>query len=781
MSWSTHPHSRNSVVETRRRAVSMQVPIPLFSRSSRRRGAIRSSFHGLALLFFLACPLGSVAAQDHVRGSDLKVVQGTDLEKNYQGMLLNFLLQQADQLTAQRLAKLEAIRSEADFKNWQESNRRKFLELIGGLPGERTPLNARVVGEVAREGYVVRKVIFESLPEFYVTANLYVPTVSQPPFPAILTPCGHSTNGKAYDVYQHLFIGLAKRGYVVLSYDPLGQGERYQYWDFVNQRKLLEGTDNQHAMAGIQEYLLGQNLARYFIWDGIRGLDYLTGLPEVDATRLGVTGNSGGGTLTTYISMLDPRVKVASIVTFITSIPKKIEARSLDAEADPEQDIPGLLASGIDHTEFVGMIAPRPVQIGAATRDFFPIQGTRQTFGELQQLYKKLGVPERLRMVEFDHRHMYSQPLREATYAWFDRWLKGIGRETHEPEIFTEKDETLQCTPTGQVVTSLGGKRVYDFNRAEAQRLLAGLEQRRRDTGFLRDLPGRFRQSLALPADTVEPRPQKLAESEVGGLLVEKFLLETEPGIVAPLRVVSAKNQPGWLPAVLYLRDRLGEEDSPGLFEAWARAGRLVAIADVRGFGETWDPRTVRETGADYYHFRDGVDADLAYGSFFLGRPLLGMRVWDALQVVRYLRARPDVDPASLSIVARGWSSVVAIFAAALDAKIASVAVEGLPASYGALALAEVYAQPASLMLPGVLREFDLQDVLAALAPRPLLLLNPQDALARQMAQEEAQQAFDPVFRVYEHRQAKRAVEVRVAPMEADLKLKNWTLNAGKF
>src|SRR5205823_2580580 len=198
--------------------------------------------------------------------------------------------------------------------------------------------------------------------------------------------------------------------------------ERYQYWDLVTNRRRFEF--NEHGMAGIQQYLLGQNLARNRIWDGLRALDYLTSLPEVDGSRIACTGNSGGGTLTTYISMLDPRVKVASIITYITSMSKKIEARIADAESDPEQDIQGQLAAGLDHTEFVGMIAPRPVLIGAATRDFFPIEGTRKTFRELQQLYSKLGVSNRIKMVEFNHGHSYSRPLREASYAWFDQWLK---------------------------------------------------------------------------------------------------------------------------------------------------------------------------------------------------------------------------------------------------------------------------------------------------------------------------------------------------------------------
>jgi cephalosporin-C deacetylase-like acetyl esterase len=733
------------------------------------------TFCSAILIGVLAFAFQVMQAQAPLTQADLRVVQDISQMRQMLPAYLNNLAQTA---TVKRLARFNQIQTQTDFRTWQEENRRTFLDLIGGLPTERLALHARVTGEISREGYVVRKVIFESLPEYYVTANLYLPTIGKRPFPAVLTPCGHSPAGKAYDVYQHLFIGLVKRGYVVLSYDPMGQGERYQYWNFLQREALLKDPDHQHAMAGLQEILLGQNLARYFIWDGIRGLDYLASLPEVDASRLGVTGSSGGGTLTTYISMLDPRVKAASIVCFITSLPEKIEARSLDADADPEQDIPGLLASGLDHTEFVGMVAPRPVLIGAARRDFFPIAGTRRTFAEVQSLYQKLGVPERIKMVEFDHRHMYSQPLREATYAWFDHWLKGVDSNAHEPDIATEKDATLQCTLTGQVITSLGGKRVYDFNRAQAEQELRLLGSRRRAADFRKTLAGKIRSRLAMPVDVPTPVVKVLATTEVRDLVIEKLLLETEPGIEVPTRVIHRRGLQGRVRTVVYLRDRAGESDPPGLFAALAERGSVVAVADVRGFGEAWAPRDVHEQEADYFHPRDAMDADFAYAAFILSRPLLGMRVGDALGVVRYLRTRPDVDPKRVAMVGRGWAGVTALFAASLDAEISATAVEAVPASYGALAKAELYEQPAYILLPGVLQDFDLTDVFAALAPRPLLVLNPQDPLTRKMVEQESFAAFEPVRTAYEAAKASSAFRLKVEPMEADAPkvLEEWLL-----
>jgi cephalosporin-C deacetylase-like acetyl esterase len=737
------------------------------------------------LVFGLPAP---TRAQTLLRPESLRVIEGTALEQQYQEMLLKFLLQQAAELTEKRRNRLNEINTETDFRRWQETNRETFLRLIGGLPeiagqpGQKPPLHARLVGQVERQGYSLRKVIYESLPEFYVTANLYVPTASpgvKPPYPAVLAFCGHSENGKAYELYQHLFIGLARRGYVVLVYDPIGQGERVQYWDFAHRHTLLPNPDDQHAMAGIQEYLLGEDLARFLIWDGVRGIDYLVSLPEVDATRIGVTGSSGGGTLTTYVSMLDARVKVAAPVTFISSIPKKIEARVNDADADPEQDIPGLLAEGIDHTEFLGMIAPRPVLIGAATRDFFPIEGTHRTFQEVQELYRKLGVPDRVKLVEFNQQHMFSQPLREAVEAWFDRWLKGAPDDVHEAASVVEKASVLECTPTGQVLTSLGGNRVYNYNRAQAAELMANLELKRSDQSRFTneqsnervDLLTKIWDRLAPAGTKPEPHPQKVEEIEVGNLVIEKLLIESEPGIVVPTRVISLKGESRHSSALVYLRNRAGDHDDPSLYAEIAQRHGVVAVADVRGFGETMSRQRVPGSQLNYFDPRDGLDADFAYGSFFVGRTLLGMRVWDALNVVEYMHSRSQVGAVRVSIAGRGDAGLVALFAAALDANVSGAAAEGVPASYGEIAESETYDQPVTFLLPGALHDFDLADVLALITPRPLLLVNVQDAGARTMTLNQARRSLDAVVRAYQATQAVNRLGIKTAQVEPEVRV----------
>jgi dienelactone hydrolase len=262
--------------------------------------------------------------------------------------------------------------------------------------------------------------------------------------------------------------------------------------------------------------------------------------------------------------------------------------------------------------------------------------------------------------------------------------------------------------------------------------------------------------------------PQKAGEIQLGSLAIEKYLLTSEDGIVVPTRVILPKSHSAKLPALVYLRDRNGEGGDASLFADLASQGWVVAVADVRGFGETMSARHIPDPHVDYFDPRDGMDSDFAIASFFLGRPLLGMRVRDAGAVVSFLRARPDVDPAHLIIAGKGWAGVVALFTAALDPEIAGVAVEGTPVSYAAIAAAHLYNQPISLMLPGVLKEFDLADVLASLAPRPLIMLNPQDAMARKMNAEDARQSVDIIRQSYSRSGAENKFEIEVVPFESE-------------
>src|SRR5881628_1411813 len=221
------------------------------------------------------------------------------------------LLRWMDGIAQQQLQAREdavaQVRTVADAKRRKQLVRGKFLEALGGLPNYAGPLNARVTGQIQADGYVIEKVIYESLPGYYVTANLYRP--SRPGrYPAVLLQAGHTQEGKAEP--QLLAANLALKGFVSLAFDPAGQGEREQTYDPQLKAPAAGWSVNEHIHAGAQASLVGEGLARYYIWDAKRSIDYLVSRPEVDPERLGAAGCSGGGALTTFIGALDPRLKV---------------------------------------------------------------------------------------------------------------------------------------------------------------------------------------------------------------------------------------------------------------------------------------------------------------------------------------------------------------------------------------------------------------------------------------------------------------------------------------
>ncbi|MGC8794471.1 MAG: alpha/beta hydrolase family protein, partial [Bryobacteraceae bacterium] len=335
---------------------------------------------------------------------------------NLQGSVDRYLTAIARQCWERRAQAIASIATPAQVAERQAYIRNKVLEALGGFP-EKTPLNPRITGTLEGDGYRVEKLIFESLPRFYVTANVYVPTRREPPYPAVLGTAGHSAAGKAYPAYQRVWISLARRGILVLAYDPPGQGERMEYLDPVTGKPRFGPTD-QHTMAGIQCLLTGTNFARYELWDGVRAVDYLLTRRDVDPTRIGVIGNSGGGTQTAYLQVVEPRLAVAAPSCYITSWEK---LWSEPGPQDAEQNFASFLADGLDIADFLIAFAPKPLKVMAAIRDFFPIEGARAAYREARRIYEILGAADRIDFFEYDDRHGWSRPRREATYRWLQR------------------------------------------------------------------------------------------------------------------------------------------------------------------------------------------------------------------------------------------------------------------------------------------------------------------------------------------------------------------------
>jgi hypothetical protein len=383
------------------------------------------------------------------------------------------ILELAADQEKKRRARFAAVKSAADLQALQKDLRQTFLALLDGFSEAAGPPPVKKTGRIDADDYTVDKLVYESLPGYFVSAVLYLPKKRDGAIPGVLSPCGHSTIGKAAGTYQTLHLNLVKRGYAVLSYDPVGQGERSQFWNKERGRSRFNLVCGEHAVLGNPLYLLGTSLARYRIWDGKRGIDCLTSLPEVNPKRIGCVGNSGGGTLTAYISALDPRVLVGIPSCYITTLPRRMGNRiERDPDADPEQDIFGFVSGGIDHAGLLALRVPRPTMLGTAIRDFFPIEGARESFDEVKRLYELVGAGDRISRAEADAGHGLSRTLRQAAYGWFDRWLAERKDAPRKEEIKVEvrKSKDLLVCADGQVNGTFHSKSLLPLALEEFRR-----------------------------------------------------------------------------------------------------------------------------------------------------------------------------------------------------------------------------------------------------------------------------------------------------------------------
>jgi dienelactone hydrolase len=286
------------------------------------------------------------------------------------------------------------IRTVADAERRKQWVRERLLEILGGLPDYNGPLNPRITGRIPTESYTIEKVIFESLPCFFVTANLYRP--NQPGrYPAVLIQAGHTQEGKAEP--QRASANLALKGFVALCFDPIGQGEREQTYDRQLKGPVAGWSTNEHIQSGAQSRLIGEGLGRYFIWDAKRALDYLLSRPEVDATRVGAAGCSGGGALTTFIGALDARLKAVVPACYPNSY------RLLFAGPDPDSEMsfPNFLFQGLDVADFVELSAPTPWLIQATEHDYFVPEGARLVYAEARRWYSLYGAEDNVHFLVF--------------------------------------------------------------------------------------------------------------------------------------------------------------------------------------------------------------------------------------------------------------------------------------------------------------------------------------------------------------------------------------------
>jgi pimeloyl-ACP methyl ester carboxylesterase len=547
-----------------------------------------------------------------------------------------------------RRAAWEGIGTEQELLKFQRELRKRLLDMIGGLPAEKNPLNARITGRIQMKGFHIEKLIFESLPGIYVSALVYAPDDAGK-HPAVLVPSGHSINGKAY--YQALCQRLVQRGYVVISWDAFGQGERSQFWDEKNHKSRYNLICAEHAILGNLAYLAGTNLARWEIWDGIRAVDYLLTRPDVDPERINITGTSGGGFQTTVIAALDPRIKVVAPSCYITALPMRVYNRIFkDPDSDPEQDLDGMISNGLDHPGLLLLMYPRPVFVSAAVLDFFPIDGTQQTVHEVERVYEKFGHADRIGMHAGYHGHQFSDENQEAAIDFLDHF-NGMPMRSGLPEVKQLDDQTLQCTRTGQVMLEYPNARslmdvIRDYFEERKNRPALTLKE----LYYSKAYPGIHSWNMAEYQGAIPGHDEILWERmgnvTSNGISIDRYLLHHSRYLAMPLLYIH-KTSNNHHRVLLWLgqNGKASTSDWPNLTK-YLDSGYDIVSVDPRGLGETRMPYKAAspddpllgqlDFDRAYVSQISGVLADYVYNSVLTGRPYLLQMIEDVEIAMRF-------------------------------------------------------------------------------------------------------------------------------------------------
>lgn len=638
-----------------------------------------------------------------------------------------YLTKKMNDARRRRLAVLASIRSAAQARERAEHVRTTVWKLIGG-PLERTPLNPRLTGTIDRGAYRIEKVIFESLPQVYVTANLYVPGISSPPFPAIVAPLGHIEDGKTYRNYQYTYQNLARKGFVVLALDPYGQGERLQYLDPKTGQSRY-GPTGEHDEAGRPLILLNNTFALYRAWDAIRAVDYLTSRPEVDVRRLGCTGHSGGGTMTMYLCALEPRLRAAVPVDGNCEDMAGPFYDPPGAAADAEQNLVGGLPLSIDRGDLLLAFAPKPLLVCYTTHDegetYSPLyeESLHEIYRELQRVYSLFGARDKVAVFASHLPHDMDFFNRRATYGWFNRWLGSPAAGVEEAAFDASPPGALDCTSTGQVLTSLGGRSIEQvtFDRAR-QTMPASLLRSASTAAALTAIRGDLKKMLTLPTERSALNARVLNSENRKGILIEEIEFESEPGVRIPGWFAKPAGALGPYPTVLYIDDRGGADavaEPSSLNWLFARHHAVCAI-NVRGLGIS-APRFPK-AGPQFYGHR--IIENFAWACLDLGHSAVGQRTWDVLRGLDYLASRPEINSAKINIFGVRSAGLAALMASVLDDRAGTVFLHRTLVSYAAVLTAETYSVKLDWLVPGILCKFDLPDLVAALSPRPCGVLN---------------------------------------------------------
>jgi dienelactone hydrolase len=683
---------------------------------------------------------------------------------------IRYLNAQATVQYEARAKSVARVQTKSDWLKRQTAVKAKLQKLVGAFPA-RSPLNPVIRSVTKKQGYRIEKLFYEPVPGSYVTGCVYIPDNLDKKAPAILNLMGHDQEAFRVDLYQLMIGNFLRRGIIVLAIDPPGQGEHVQYYDEAAKFSSIGYSVIEHCYFGNQCFLTGTTPAKFFIWEAIRAIDYLLSRTDVDPARIGVTGFSGGGTITSYLAALDDRVKVVVPCSWSTASRRQVETKGVQ---DAETLFIGGSKEGISLEDLLELHTPRPTLMTFVSRDqYLSLQGAREAYQEIKRAYQAYGQPGNLEMVEDDSKHWMPKKIRLAIYAFFMKHFNISGSASEEPVDIPSQQE-LTVTATGQISTSIGGDMIFDLNKQGSLQLIAKLDSSRKNmekhlaavrtdaqriTGYRKPVASESR-------NFINGRYQR------DGYTVELSAIPGEQQqYPVPMLLFLPKDDQQRHPAIIYLHPKGKATDAAvgGPIEQLVKRGFIVAAVDVLGFGETKNTT--------------GRGMQEGYTAVLIGRSMVGIQAADIIRVQNFLKQQTNIDPLRIGGMAFDELCVPLLHAAAFDPSIHNITLTGCPLSYSSVVNNRYhkmglsrpegpdkdypYEVDFSWGIASVLTAYDLPDLLASIAPRKVELVIPKDQRKEPATPLVVQQELGFASRVYELRKATANLNIQYEPIPA--------------
>lgn len=677
------------------------------------RLCVKPTCMATVIILFWITPVFSQKEFDGIRGTHNWI--GLSDAPN---ALYHHIARQAYDYLDKRSEKIAAIHSLSAWQTRQKWIRKTLTEVVGSFP-EKTPLNAGTTKTINKDEYKIENIIYESQPGFYVTSSLFIPTDLKKgsKAPAVIYCSGHSNNGYRSEAYQHVILNLVKKGFIVFAFDPVGQGERLQYFNPQTGKSSFQWPAWEHSYVGAQMFITGNTLANYMIWDGIRAIDYLLTRKEVDADRIGITGRSGGGTQSAYIAAFDDRIKAVAPENYFTNFTRLFQ--SLGPQ-DAEQNFFYGVQKGLDMADILSVISPKPILMITTTQDMFPIQGAIETAKEVESIYNYYGKPKNFEMVTDDAPHASTKKNREAMYAFFQNVLGNPGSAKDE-ETKLLSDAELQVTETGQVSTALNSESCYSLNHKKAEAGMIQLEAARKNrNGNFSVIVNEAKKLSGFIEPKILSAPLFIGRIQRQGYTIEKYTLKGEGDYIIPYLLLQPETSTGR--ALIYLNPagKSADVEPGGQMEWFVKNGIIVLAPDIIGTGEMGPG----EFKGDSYI--DSVSYNVWFASVLVNRSITGIQAGDVVRLAKLLKKDKNIK--EIYGLAKKQLSPVLLHAAAFNKDISRIALIEPYCSYRSIIMNQRY-DPDFLhsTVAGSCGVYDLPDLASSLAPRKLLLINTTD------------------------------------------------------